>query len=115
MEIKEILPDEVILLDGNGAEIRVKVDFVLAMTGYEPDTTLLQNLGAEVDPVTKKPTLNEHYETTVPGLYVIGTICAGVESNVVFIENSREHGPKIVQHILETHRDRASSVGEPTS
>ena len=116
--IKEILPDEVVLIDRNGEEIRVETDFVLAMTGYEPDTTLLQSIGAEVDPVTKKPTLNEHYETTVPGLYVIGTICAGVESNVVFIENSREHGPTIVRHILEINRERArsskadSSIGE---
>jgi thioredoxin reductase (NADPH) len=36
----------------------------------------------------------------VPGLYIAGTLCAGKEANVVFVENGREHGPAIVRHIL---------------
>ena len=103
VEVKEIRRDEAVLVDGDSKEIVVPADFVLAMTGYEPDTTLLESVGAEVDPATKRAALNDHCETTVPGLYVIGTIIAGVDSNVVFIENSREHGPMIVRHILHKH------------
>lgn len=98
--VREILPDAVLLEGADGAEIRVPNDFVLAMTGYEPDTSLLEHAGARVDRATGKPALSEHFETNVPGLYVAGTLCAGCESNTVFVENSRDHGPTIVRHIL---------------
>jgi thioredoxin reductase (NADPH) len=70
------------------------------MTGYEPDTGLIESVGAEIDRECGKPLLSEHFETNVPGLYVAGTLCAGQESNIVFVENSREHGPIIVRHIV---------------
>ncbi|MBI2425236.1 MAG: YpdA family putative bacillithiol disulfide reductase [Candidatus Hydrogenedentes bacterium] len=97
-EIEEITPDEVVVRQ-EGAVLRFENDFVLAMTGYEPDTALLESTGAVVDPATKKPVLSGSFETTVPGVYVAGTLCAGCESNVVFVENSREHGPLIVAAI----------------
>jgi len=99
-----ITPDAVLLQGNNGTPIEVPNDFVLAMTGYEPDTRLLEDAGAVVDPATKKPALSEHFESTVPGLYVAGTLCAGCDSNTVFVENSRDHGPAIVQHIVERKR-----------
>ena len=100
VEVAEIRPDDVVLRNGSGADIVVPNDFVLAMTGYEPDTALIASLGAAVDASCGKPVLNDRYETTVPGLYVAGTLCAGQESNVVFIENSRDHGPAIVRDII---------------
>lgn len=100
-EVVEIRPDEVVVRMGNGQETTVPNDFVLAMTGYEPDTSLLERAGALVDRESKKPVLTEGLESTVPGLYVAGTLCAGCESNVVFVENSRDHGPLIVKDILE--------------
>lgn len=99
VEVSEIRYDDVVLHDEKEEKIVVPNDFVLAMTGYEPDTSLLEATGAVVDPGTKKPQLSEHYETTVPGLYVAGTLCAGCDSNTIFVENSREHGPIIVDHI----------------
>lgn len=96
----EISPDAVTIIDREGEITRVPADFVLAMTGYAPDTSLLKAAGAQVDPNTNKPLLNDHLESSVPGLYVMGTLIAGVESNVVFIENSRDHGARIVGHIL---------------
>jgi thioredoxin reductase (NADPH) len=108
-EVLEIRPDEVLVRGADGKAAAVPNDFVLAMTGYEPDTTLLEMAGAAVDKETKKPRLSEHYESTVPGLYVAGTLCAGCESNVVFVENSREHGPVIIRHIL------ARQAGSPAT
>ena len=98
--VTEIRPDDATIVDETGAEIVLPIDLVLAMTGYEPDTSVLKNAGAEVDARTNKPVLTESLESTVPGLYVMGTLVAGVESNVVFIENSRDHGAKIVADIL---------------
>lgn len=97
--IKEIRPDDVVIADADGRDRVIANDFVLAMTGYEPDVSLVERIGAEIDRACGKPVLSEALETTVPGLYVAGTLCAGEESNVVFVENSREHGPIIVAHI----------------
>jgi thioredoxin reductase (NADPH) len=101
VDVVEIRLDDVVLQRRDSGElVTVPNDFVLAMTGYEPDTSLIERAGAHVDPATGKPALNEYLESTVPGLYVAGTLIAGQDANVVFIENSREHGPRIVEHVL---------------
>jgi thioredoxin reductase (NADPH) len=82
------------------------------MTGYEPDTTLLERIGVVVERETRKPLLTEAFESTVPGLYVAGTLCAGCESNVVFVENSREHGPAIVADILRKRAGAESAASQ---
>jgi len=105
--VLEITRDDVIVIDQDGETVHLPADFVLAMTGYEPDTSMLTSAGAEVDPNTNKPILNDHLESTVPGLFVMGTLIAGIESNVVFIENSRDHGARIVQHILDRRKATA--------
>lgn len=99
-ELVAIEPDAVRVRDGAGAETSVPNDFVLALTGYAPDTALIEAAGAAIDHTCGKPVLSEALESTVPGLYVAGTLCAGQESNVVFVENSRDHGPLIVKDIL---------------
>jgi len=109
-EVTAIRASEVVLRDAAGREIVLPNDFVLAMTGYEPDTSLLERAGAVVDPETKKPALTETLESTVPGLYVAGTLCAGCESNVVFVENSREHGRLIVEGVLRRRGPGAPSA-----
>src|SRR5690606_8630581 len=44
-----IRADDVLIRDSEGREVVIANDFVLAMTGYEPDTTLLESTGAKVD------------------------------------------------------------------
>jgi thioredoxin reductase (NADPH) len=104
VEVTDIGTDDVTLVDEYGGTTVVQNEFVLAMTGYEPDTTILENIGAEVDTETGKPTLTDTFESTVPGLYVAGTLCAGCESNVIFVENSRQHGPIIIDNILSRQK-----------
>ena len=99
VDVARIEPDAVVVRDETGRDTVIPADFVLAMTGYEPNTSILEAAGAAVDRRTGKPELTDALESTVPGLYVAGTLCAGCESNVVFVENSREHGPRIVEHI----------------
>ncbi len=98
--VERIEADAIHVRTESGAVAEVACDFVLAMTGYEPDTTQLRGLGAEVDTASNKPVLSDAFETTVPGLYVAGTLCAGIDANVIFIENSRDHGPTIIENIL---------------
>ena len=107
--VTAITPDAVELQDLTGERFEIPNDFVLAMTGYEPDTSLLEQTGAVVDYATGKPVLTSSLETTVPGIYVAGVLTAGQDSNVVFIENSREHGRIIVDHIRAAERTGAAA------
>lgn len=99
--LKEIKSKTVIVQDSTGNFIELENDFVLAMTGYEPDFTLVRSLGVDVaNAVTKAPVYSEEtMETNVPGVFVAGVVCGGLETNKWFIENSRIHAKRIVDHI----------------
>lgn len=90
--IKEIREKEVDILTPDGI-ITVSNDWVLAMTGYQPDIPFLKGMGIEVsDDNVCSPTYNEAtYETNVKGIYLAGVICGGLNTHKLFIENSREH------------------------
>lgn len=100
-ELTEITEREVAFSHPDGEE-RIKNDFVLAMTGYQPDFTMLRNIGVTLtDDAVKKPSYKpETMESNVPGLYLAGVICGGMETHKWFIENSREHAPLIVKDII---------------
>ena len=81
--------------------ITIKNDFVLAMTGYLPDFTFLQQIGIQIfDDAFKTPFHDPStMETNVAGMYLAGVICGGLKTNKWFIENSRIHAEMIVNHI----------------
>lgn len=79
-----------------GATTEVVNDWVLAMTGWRPDHTLLNGLGVRTDPRTGIPDHDPAtMETSVPGVFIAGVIAAGCDANRIFIENGREHGELI--------------------
>jgi thioredoxin reductase (NADPH) len=77
-------------------------DAAYVLIGYRPDVELERRCGIEVDAQTLIPQHDpETCESNVPGLYVAGTLQAGQRTDLIFIENSRDHGPKIVAHLKE--------------
>ena len=85
-----------IVRDDTGASTEVANDWVLAMTGWRPDHTLLHGLGVRTDPRTGIPDHDPAtMETNVPGVFIAGVIAAGYNANKIFIENGREHGALI--------------------
>jgi thioredoxin reductase (NADPH) len=108
-EIAAYMPSEVVsiapktvTLRHEGKEVTLPNDFVLAMTGYQPDTRFLESLGVEIETSSKRPKIDpETYESNVPGIYVVGVIQAGNISSEIFIENSRHHGEVIVRALRE--------------
>lgn len=99
-QVVEITPHTVVLQRRDGSRFTVENDFVVAMTGYRPETGLLAEAGVNVDPETNRPQINwDTLETNVPGLFVAGVIAAGDISNEIFIENSRTHGENILRGI----------------
>jgi len=97
--VSEITPTEVRLLGPDGPS-REPADAVLLLTGYRSDTSLLRAAGADLDDEAGAPVHDpETFETTVPGLYVIGACVAGRQSGRIFIENGRFHGEVAVRTI----------------
>ena len=83
--------------------ITIPNDWVIAMTGYQPDLSFLQKLGIELsDDEVKKPVISDStHETNIPGIFLAGVICGGMNTHRLFIENSREHAENIIQTIRE--------------
>ncbi len=100
--LTEITENEVIISTPDG-KVTIENDWVLAMTGYMPNLDFLQKLGIKLsDDRLRKPFYNEEtMETNVPNLYLAGVICGGMDTRKLFIENSREHAIKIVDHITK--------------
>jgi thioredoxin reductase (NADPH) len=93
-------PRRVEVRNSAGQTAQIPADAVYVLIGFHPDAALERRCGIEVDPRTFIPAYNpETCESNVPGLYVAGTIQAGLDTGRIFIENSREHAPKIVAHL----------------
>lgn len=87
------------LPDGGTREIAC--DAAYTLIGYMPDFDLERNAGIRLDE-SGVPAFNpETCESNVPGLYVAGTLQSGQATDQIFIENSREHAPKIVGHLRQ--------------
>ncbi len=87
--------------DGN---VTIANDFVIAMTGYQPDFELLRRSGVTIsDDATLQPSYSpESMESNMPNIYLAGVVCGGMNTHVWFIENSREHAVKIIERISQT-------------
>jgi thioredoxin reductase (NADPH) len=101
----------------NQEEVKIPADFVFILTGYLPDVRLMEQAGIRIRPDTLEPCYNQDtFETDVPGLYVAGTVTAGIHTEKVFIENGRLHGKNIVEDILKkklkaSHEAKVSGPG----
>lgn len=86
-----------------GGNITIPNQWVIAATGYQPNFSFLRHLGIELsDDGVQKPIYDEAtHETNVAGIYLAGVVCGGYNTHRLFIENSREHAVKILQHIAE--------------
>ena len=99
-EITKISERSIIIKSPNGKQ-EIDNDFVLAMTGYQPNYEILKKLGVKInDDEFKTPQYNEDtMETNVKGVFLAGVICGGLKTNKWFIENSRDHSKKILSSI----------------
>jgi thioredoxin reductase (NADPH) len=97
----EIREKEVDIKTPDGV-VTIPNDFVLALTGYQPDLGMLRRMNITLsDDAIFCPTYNaDTMETNVPGIYLAGVVCGGMNTHKLFIENSREHAEKIIKHIV---------------
>jgi thioredoxin reductase (NADPH) len=101
-KVVEILPTEVRLATPEG-DVRLPNDWVLALTGYRPNFSLLDQLGVTLSLDEKRqPCYDQtNQESNVPGVYLAGVVCGGLNTREFFIENSISHAGAIVQDILK--------------
>ncbi|MFW2136124.1 YpdA family putative bacillithiol disulfide reductase [Chryseobacterium sp. TY4] len=98
-EITEITDSDVLFKTKNEMH-KIENDFVLALTGYLPDFQFLKHSGIILEGEAEIPIHNpETMETNVNGLYLAGVVCGGRNTHLWFIENSRIHAKKIIEHI----------------
>jgi len=106
---------DAVVIAGPTGEARLPATQVYTMTGYLPETGLLELAKVSIDATTGIPTHDPlTMATPLPGLYVAGVIASGFDANKIFIENGRDHGDRIAAAILAAARD-ASSTPLPMS
>jgi thioredoxin reductase (NADPH) len=90
--ILRIKPFEIDIHSPSG-EFTIPNDFVMAMTGYKPDFSILLKAGIEItNDESRQPVYNpDTMETNRKNIYLAGVICGGLNTHKWFIENSRPH------------------------
>jgi len=98
--ITSIAEDHVVIQTPEGAVV-LDNDFVLAMTGYRPNFALLDQLGVALSlDDRKRPCFDDqNQESNVPGLYLAGVVCGGLNTREFFIENTIVHAAAIIADI----------------
>lgn len=100
-EAKAIRPGE-IAIDTKNGEQTLPADFVYMLIGYLPDEKLLKACGLNPNPDDLILAYNpETLESEKEGLYLCGTILAGIRTERVFIENGRDHAIAIARDMAE--------------
>lgn len=99
-EIKEIKAHEIVIKTPKGL-LNIPNDYVVALTGYQPNFEFLKSVGISLSNDQRKiPTYNPNtMETNIKGVYLAGVICGGMETHKWFIENSRIHAKIVTAHI----------------
>ncbi len=100
-KLKEIRPHEVVIVTPDG-DVTIENDFVLAMTGYKPNFSLLDQLGVKMSLDEKRqPCYDQtNQESNVSGVYLAGVVCGGLNTREFFIENSIVHAEAIMNDIV---------------
>ena len=99
-EVVEIL-EEKIKIQNSKNSFYIQNDFLIAMTGYQPNFKLLNKLKVKFkNDEHKTPIYNkENMMTNTENVYLAGVVCGGLKTNKWFIENSRIHSKVIVNDI----------------
>lgn len=99
--IKIIREKEVEICTPQG-EKTIENDYVLAMTGYQPDYELLSRLGIEFscDSIKEPAYDKQTFETNKKGIFLAGCVCGGMNTSKWNIESSRYHAKNIVEYLV---------------
>lgn len=107
--IRALFHSEITEFTNNGAKVRtpageqhVQADKIFLLTGYRAEPTLARAVGADINADNSVVVNPSTFETTVPGVYVIGSAAFGTRTSEVFIENGLLHAEAAINHIRAT-------------
>ena len=97
-----------------GGSTEVTADHVIAATGYRPDlgrlTFLDEGLRARLRTVASTPVVNRDYQTSAPGLYVVGPGVAPTFGPVMRFVYGADHAARTVGRRLGSPATRRAAV-----
>ncbi len=98
---------ELHLLGSDGAEQTLSADHVIAATGYRIDLRLVKFLAEplreRIRLIAQAPELSAHFETSVPGLYVVGPAAAyGFGPVCRFVLGAGFTTPRVARHLARS-------------
>ncbi len=100
-QVTAVTPHTLMLQRADGSSEELPNDWLFAMIGYRPNTTLLSDVGIAIGENLVPEHDPDTFETNIPGAFVAGVLTAGALPSRVFIENGRNHGPRIVAVLRE--------------
>lgn len=88
----------------DGWTLQIAADHVIAGTGYRPDLRRLPfletSLRNEIAAIEHTPHLSDHFETSVPGLYVMGPLAANAFGPLMrFMVGAEYAAPRLAAHL----------------
>ncbi|CAM3568511.1 YpdA family putative bacillithiol disulfide reductase [Deinococcus frigens] len=104
--VVDIGQDVVTVERQDGTTFELPTHFTFALTGYRPDLSFLSDLNLAQEPDACL-VLDEQYESSTPGLFVVGSAGFAGKTNQVFIENGRHHAEAAVAEITRQLAGRA--------
>jgi len=108
--VMEVRRRSVVVNAGFGTE-EIAADQVFLLTGYHPDTRMLEAVGVKVDAETLVPDHDPAtLQTNVKGVYLAGAVASGRFTSRIFIENGKFHGQTIVKAIEAARRSWTTST-----
>jgi thioredoxin reductase (NADPH) len=104
-QVALITDRDVVVRGALGNEERIPATRVYPLIGFHPDFELFKRIGIAFDPESGRPTINpDTLETSVPGVFVAGSVTGGNKISEIFIENGRFDGEKIFGSSSERRR-----------
>jgi thioredoxin reductase (NADPH) len=103
------ITERAVRIRGRNGEAALPADRVYVLIGFHPDLELFKRIGVAFDPASGRPEVTpETLQTSVPGVYVAGSVTGGYRISEIFIENGRFDGEKIFGTVAE--RERAQEL-----
>ena len=97
--------------------VEIANDWVIAMTGYQPDYSFLTSLGITIDTDEHSTPIHDPntFETERKGVFMAGTVCGGMRTSRWFIENVRHHAKLIMNYIANGVVGDISAIPDPVA
>jgi thioredoxin reductase len=93
----------------DGQPLTLSGDHIIAATGYRPDLRRLPFLDSgmrdSIAQTAHNPLLSDHFETTLPGLYVVGALAAHTFGPLMrFVIGAGYVAPRLAAHLVKAAR-----------